>query len=67
MSDVTMSVRVCLCFSLTFVICKVMESVLKDGLVEHFTINKLIWDTQLEYLETLTRWVDEEAAVDVRF
>ena len=64
--------------SLTCVICKVMESVLRDSIVEHLTVNKLIRDSQhgfmsgrscltnlLEYLEALTKWVDEGAAVDV--
>ena len=64
--------------SLTCVICKVMESVLRDSIVEHLSVHKLIRDSQhgfmsgrscltnlLEYLEALTRWVDEGASVDV--
>ena len=64
--------------SLTCVVCKVMESVLKDAIVEHLTTNRLIRDSQhgfmagrscltnlLEYLEALTKWVDEGAPVDV--
>ena len=64
--------------SLTCVICKVMESVIRDSIVEHLTKNKLIRDSQhgfmagrscltnlLEYLEALTKWVDEGAPVDV--
>ena len=64
--------------SLTCVILKVMEGVLKDSIVEHLTVNKLIRDSQhgfmsgrscltnlLEYLEALTKWVDVGAAVDV--
>ena len=64
--------------TLTCVVCKVMESVLKDAIVEHLTTNRLIRDSQhgfmagrscltnlLEYLEALTKWLDEGAPVDV--
>ena len=64
--------------SLTCVVGKVMESVLKDAIVQHLTVNNLIRDSEhgfmsgrscpthlLEYLEVLTEWVDEGAPVDV--
>ena len=64
--------------SLTCVLCKVMESLLRDAIVEHLVANKLIRDTQhgftsgrscltnlLEYLETLTKLVDEGHSVDI--
>ena len=55
-----------------------MESLLRDAIVKHLLANKLIRDTQhgltsgrscltnlLEYLETLTRLVDEGHSVDI--
>ena len=57
-----------------------MESVLRDSIVEHLSINKMIKHSHhgfmsgrsclanlLEYLEALTRWVDEGAVVDVLY
>ena len=64
--------------SLTSMICKVMESIIKDAITEHLVINQLICSSQhgfmarkscltnlLEYLETLTRLVDEGHNLDV--
>ena len=64
--------------SLTSVICKVMESILKDALMNHITTNHILNDSQhgfmsgkscltnlLEYLETLTKLIDEGHSVDV--
>ena len=64
--------------SLTSVICKVMESLLKDFIVSHLNSYSLINDTQhgfmsrkscltnlLEYLEKLTDLIDQGHAVDV--
>ena len=64
--------------SLTSVICKVMESVLKDRIVNHLDTNKLIHSSQhgfmkkkscltnlLEYLETILTNIDEGDSVDV--
>ena len=63
--------------SLTCVLCKVMESLLRDAIVEHLVANKLIRDTQhgftpgrsclpnlLEYLKALTTLVDEGHSLD---
>ena len=64
--------------SLTCIASKVMESILKDTIVEHLSENNLIFESQhgfmrkkscltnlLEYLETLTDLVDSGHAVDV--
>ena len=64
--------------SLTCVICKVMESIIKEDMVHHLTTHSLIRLSQhgfmkskscqtnlLEYLDTLTRLVDEGHDVDV--
>ena len=64
--------------SLTCVICKVMESLIKDAIVEHLARNNLIRSSQhgftagrscltnlLEYMEELTSLVDEGFAVDM--
>ena len=64
--------------SLTSIVCKVMESILKDQIVNHLSINDLIKPTQhgfmnkrscltnlLEYLEIITRFIDEGENVDV--
>ena len=64
--------------SLTSVCCKVMESIIRDSIVEHLTRYQLIRPTQhgfvnarstqtnlLEYMEKLTKLVDEGHSVDV--
>ena len=64
--------------SLTCILCKIMESILKDGIVEHLERHNLLRDSQhgfmagkstlsnlLEYLEDLTRLIDQGHAVDV--
>ena len=64
--------------SLTCVVCKVMESILVDALISHMVTNKLLRASQhgflpgkstvtcmLEYLETLTKWMDEGKCFDV--
>ena len=64
--------------SLTSVICKVMESILKDALMGHIVTNHILNESQhgflsgkscltnlLEYLETLTKLIDEGHSVDV--
>ena len=64
--------------SLTCILCKVIESILRDAIVKHLADNKLILPSQhgfmkakscltnlLEYLEVLTKLVDEGHAVDV--
>ena len=64
--------------SLTCVLCKVMESVLRDAIVEHLAKHHLIRNTQhgftrgrscltnlLEYLEVLTKLMDTGRAVDI--
>ena len=64
--------------SLTSVICRVLESLLRDVIVDHLVRHKLIYNTQhgfvprrscltnlLEYLEEMTRLVDEGHNVDV--
>ena len=64
--------------SLTCVLCKVMESILRDAIVEHLDRNNLLRCSQhgfmsgkstlsnlLEYLEELTRLVDEGHSVDI--
>ena len=64
--------------SLTSIICKVMESLLRDQIVIHLAENDLIYQSQhgfmtkkscltnlLEYLETLSKLIDEGHAVDV--
>ena len=64
--------------SLTCVLCKVMESILRDAIVQHLEQYNLLRSSQhgfmagkstlsnlLEYLEELTRLVDEGHSVDV--
>ena len=64
--------------SLTCVLCKVMESLLRDSIVDHLAKHKLIHSTQhgfmsgrscltnlLEYLEELTKLMDAGRAVDI--
>ena len=64
--------------SLTSVICKIMESIIRDAITHHLTVNSLINGSQhgfmarkscltnlLEYLEILTELVDEGHSVDV--
>ena len=66
--------------SLTCILCKVMESLLRDAMVKFLLSNNLICSNQhgflpgrstltnlLEYLETLTRLVDEGHEVDVLY
>ena len=66
--------------SLTCVVGKVMESILVDALISHMVTNKLLRASQhgflpgkstvtcmLEYLETLTRWMDEGRSFDVLY
>ena len=64
--------------SLTCVLCKVMESILRDAIVQHLEQHSLLRKSQhgfmagkstlsnlLEYLEDLTKLVDEGHAVDI--
>ena len=64
--------------SLTSVICRVLESLIRDVIVDHLVRHKLLYNTQhgfvprrscltnlLEYLEEMTRLVDEGHNVDV--
>ena len=64
--------------SLTSVPCKIMESIIKDHIVDHLTENKLINPSQhgfmnnkscqtnlLEYLETITEALDSGQIVDI--
>ena len=64
--------------SLTCVLCKVMESLLRDGIVEHLERHSLLRRSQhgfmagkstltnlLEYLEDLTRLIDQGHSVDI--
>ena len=64
--------------SLTCIICKIMESVIKDSLVEHFTKNNLISNSQhgfmakksclinlLQYLKKVYEYIDQGHSVDV--
>ena len=64
--------------SLTSIICKIMESVIKDSLLNHLITNDLIFPSQhgfmpgrscttnlLEYLEEITSSVDDGQPVDV--
>ena len=64
--------------SLTSIICKIMESIIRDGIVAHLLQEDLIRSSQhgfmalkscqtnlIEYLDTLTRLVDEGHNVDV--
>ena len=66
--------------SLTCVICKIMESLIRDDIVTHLSKNNLIRSSQhgfvprrstatnlLEYMETLTKLLDEGHAVDVLY
>ena len=66
--------------SLTCILCKVMESIIRDAMIKFLISNNLICSSQhgflpgrstltnlLEYLETLTRLVDEGHAVDVLY
>jgi hypothetical protein len=66
--------------SLTSVCCKIMESIIRDGLMEHLEKNKLIGSSQhgflpgkscstnlLEFLEKVTREVDEGRPFDIVF
>ncbi len=65
--------------SLTCILCKVMESIIRDAMVEHLTTNELILASQhgfimistscqtnlIEYLDTLTKLLDAGHSVDV--
>ena len=64
--------------SLTCIVCKTMESIIRDNMILHFTKYELIHSTQygfmaaklcqtnlIEYLNTLTKLVDEGYNVDV--
>ena len=64
--------------SLTSILCKILESMIKDKIVEHLQVFNLINDSQhgfmkgrscltnlLEYLETVTKLLDEGVPVDV--
>ena len=64
--------------SLTCITCKIMESIVKDKIVEHLDKFKLIKDSQhgftkgkscltnlLDFMEDVTKWVDEGHPVDV--
>ena len=64
--------------SLTCVLCKIMEYIIRDAIMEHLDMFKLIRSSQhgfmagrscvtnlLEYLEELTKLVDRGASVDV--
>ena len=66
--------------SLTCILCKIMEGVVRDAMVEFLLANKLICPSQhgflpgrstltnlLEYLETLSRLIDEGHQVDVLY
>ena len=66
--------------SLTSIVCKVMESIIKDNIVTHLARNHLIHASQhgfmsslscqtnlLEYLDVLTRLIDAGQAVDVLY
>ena len=66
--------------SLTSVCCKIMESILRDAITEHLDLNKLINPSQhgftkgrscatnlLEFLEKVTKVVDEGKPLDVIF
>ena len=64
--------------SLTSIICKIMESIIRDNIVAHLVANELLHSSQhgftnskscqtnlLEYLDTLTKLVDQGYNVDV--
>ena len=64
--------------SLTCIICKIMESIIRDDIVAHLVSNELLHISQhgflalkscqtnlLEYLNTLTKLVDEGHSIDV--
>ena len=64
--------------SLTCILCKIMESIIRDAIILHLTRNNVILSSQhgfmarkscltnlLEYLEVLTKLVDEGYSVDV--
>ena len=64
--------------SLTSIVCKVMESIIKDNIVRHLTVNELLLASQhgfmsskscqtnlLDYLEVLTKLIDSGQNVDV--
>ena len=66
--------------SLTCVLCKVMESIVRDVIVQHLSIHSLIRSSQhgfmagrstvtnlLAYMETLTKLLDDGHAVDVLY
>ena len=64
--------------SLTSILCKILESIIKDKIVDHLQVFNLINESQhgfmkgrscltnlLEYLETVTKLLDEGVPVDV--
>jgi len=64
--------------SLTSAVCKLMESILRDNIVDHLIINHLIKDSQhgfttgrscqtnlLEFLDQVTKYLDSGEAVDI--
>ena len=64
--------------SLTSVLCKTMERLVKDKLIQHLEANEVISDSQhgfrkgkscqtnlLEFMEKMTEWADNGSAIDV--
>ena len=66
--------------SLTSILCKVMESILRDAMIEHLKDNKLIFSSQhgfvnrrscltnlLEYFEKVSELIDQGNSVDILY
>ena len=53
--------------SLTSVVCKLLESLLRDHMIDFLEKHNLLKDTQhgLEYAEIISKWVDDGSPVDV--
>ena len=64
--------------SLTSQVCKIFESIIRDNMIEHINVNKLINDSQhgfmkkrscltnlLEFLEFVTNYIDQGKPIDV--
>ena len=66
--------------SLTSHVCKIVECIIKDSIINHINVNNLLNESQhgfiskrscltnlLQFIETVTDYVDQEYPVDVKF
>ena len=66
--------------SLTSHVCKILESIIKDSIINHINVNNLLYESQhgfiskrscltnlLQFIETVTDYVDQGYPVDIIF